>query len=432
MSETAKLEYLPLDEIARWPRNAKRHDIPALKSSIATFGFRTPLLRDERTKRLVAGHGRQEALSEMRREGAPLPVGLKENKGAWFVPVVVGMSFTSDEEAERFVLADNRVQELGGMDDDVLAGMLRDHASALDGTGYSLRDADDIIREHDRLLDTYKVPELPEGEASQDGTDADEDPDDDLQDLPPGPARSRSGEVYTLGRHRLICGDAADPDVIRRFMDGEKVGMIWTDPPYNIASDSKNFAASTSKALGRLKDAEWDKDYDPIPALDNGLSALSPDGTVYVCTSHFLAPVIWQWMSEWADHHSFCGWRKTNPSPSLTKRHWTGDMELVCYATRGKHIFNFPKSGHAPSTWDFSKVTKTGYCPTPKPVKLVMHAIAHSSRRGSTVLDMHAGAGSLLIACEKLGRVACLAEIDPLACDEIRDRWDRWQTRKKG
>jgi len=116
--------------------------------------------------------------------------------------------------------------------------------------------------------------------------------------------------------------------------------------------------------------------------------------------------------------------------PSLMKRHWTWNAELICYATRGKHTFNFPSDGHALSVWSITKINgKTGH-PTEKPVAVPEHAIIHSSKNGDIVLDLFGGSGSTLIACEKTGRKARLMELDPKYCDVIVKRWEDFTGKK--
>jgi DNA modification methylase len=207
-------------------------------------------------------------------------------------------------------------------------------------------------------------------------------------------------------------------------MYGVKADMVFTDPPYNIASDSKNFAADVSKAMKDLSESEWDKDFDIREVLDNILVSIAKNVTVYVCTSHFLASNIWAWMKEWADHYLYCVWSKPNPMPSLAKRHWTWNTELICYATRGKHTFNFPKEGHALSTWTINKKNGDTGHPTEKPVEVPAMAISHSSKENDVVLDLFGGSGSTLIACEQLNRKCYMAELDPHYCDVIIQRWE--------
>jgi DNA modification methylase len=176
--------------------------------------------------------------------------------------------------------------------------------------------------------------------------------------------------------------------------------------------------------MDKLSKSDWDMNFDIDAALNALYTCLAVDVTVYVCTSHFLASKIWEWMKAWADHDSYCVWSKPNPMPSLSKRHWTWNTELICYATRGKHVFNFPSEGHALSTWTINKKNgQTGH-PTEKPVEVPAMAISHSSNKGSIVLDCFGGSGSTLIACEQLGRKCYCCELDEHYCDVILARWE--------
>lgn len=223
-----------------------------------------------------------------------------------------------------------------------------------------------------------------------------------------------------------MCGDSTSPEDVERLMDGAKADLVFTDPPYNIASDSKNFASDCSKAMEDLSRSDWDKGFDILPALDNIVSAIAKDASVYVCTSHFLAGEIWAHMKGWADHYSYCIWSKPNPMPSLAKRHWTWNTEIICYATRGKHTFNFPNEGHALSTWTINKKNgETGH-PTEKPVAVPANAIEHSSKPGDICLDLFGGSGSTLIACEQTGRKCYMMELDPHYVDVIIQRWENF------
>jgi DNA modification methylase len=177
--------------------------------------------------------------------------------------------------------------------------------------------------------------------------------------------------------------------------------------------------------MAKLMDSEWDRNFDPLRALDAIVSVLSENATLYVCTSHHLAADIWTHMKSWASLTGWCVWSKPNPMPSLAKRHWTWNAELICYATRGKHVFNFPDEGHALSVWSFTKVSKCDLHPTMKPISIPEHAIKHSSNEGQIVGDFFGGAGSTMMACEGLGRKCFTMEISPAYCDVILDRWTK-------
>ena len=384
MAKIADVQEVSLEKLRPYERNAKKHgpgQVKKLKASIMEFGFLTPCLIDS-DYNLIAGHGRVMAAKEL---------------GIETVPCVFIEGLT-DEQRRAYILADNRLGELGEWDMELVF----DELTELDDLGFDIE------------LTGFEMPgELPE--VIEDDFDESAVPDE---------PRTKLGDIWQLGRHRLICGDSTDVNVIDRLMDGVKADMVFTDPPYNIASDSKNFAADVSKAMKDLSESEWDKDFHIREALDNILVSIAENATVYVCTSHFLASNIWAWMKEWADHYSYCVWSKPNPMPSLAKRHWTWNTELICYATRGKHTFNFPKEGHALSTWTINKKNGDTGHPTEKPVEVPAMAISHSSKEKDVVLDLFGGSGSTLIACEQLNRKCYMCELDEHYCDVIINRWE--------
>lgn len=168
--ETAGLavEYLPLSELAQWPRNPKRHDIPGLKSAMARWGFTLPVMIDETSKRLVAGHGRQEALSEIKAAGEPAPKNIHvRDDGEWMVPVIRGNAFSSEAEAEKYLIADNRFVEVGGWDPGALLEMVRDFGA--DELSLLHFDDDALSRlAEDAFVDTLGTPTRAEAKERKD------------------------------------------------------------------------------------------------------------------------------------------------------------------------------------------------------------------------------------------------------------------------
>lgn len=147
-----RIEYTPLAKVKTWPRNPRTHDEEKLDASIDKFGFVAPLMLDEDSQQLVAGHGRLEALLRRKEAGKPAPQGITEKAGDWLVPIVRGVRFRDEAEAEAYLLADNRLNEKGGWDTEVLAGMLKelsaiDDKDLLSSIGYTPADAKAILRE---------------------------------------------------------------------------------------------------------------------------------------------------------------------------------------------------------------------------------------------------------------------------------------------
>ena len=376
-----KIEYLPVTALKPYERNARKHrdmDVDAIVKSIEEFGFDDPIGIWSADNLIVEGHGRLMAAKKLGMKTVPC----------------IRLDHLTDEQRRAYALAHNKTAENSEWDFDILPEELESIVD-IDMSQFGF----DINLDEEQEIVEDEVPEVPEE------------------------PRTKLGDIYQLGQHRLICGDSTEPAVIDRLMDGVKADCVFTDPPYNIASDSKNFASDVSKAMKDLSESEWDKNFDINEVLNNIYTVLAENVTVYICTSHFLASDIWAWMKQWADHYSYCVWSKPNPMPSLAKRHWTWNTELICYATRGKHTFNFPKEGHALSTWTINKRNGDTGHPTEKPVEVPAMGISHSSKENDVVLDPFGGSGSTLIACEQLNRKCYMAEISPEYCDVILQRY---------
>lgn len=145
--EGARIEYVRLDEVARWPRNAKKHDKPGIRASLVRFGWIDAIIEDARSKRLVAGHGRLEVALDMHAEGAEVPRGVRVDPkdGMWLIPVLRGLAFENDHEAEAYLLASNRLVEVGGYDETMLREILADHRTDLAGTGFSVDEVSTML-----------------------------------------------------------------------------------------------------------------------------------------------------------------------------------------------------------------------------------------------------------------------------------------------
>lgn len=385
------VENIEINKLIPYARNPRKNEgaVAKVAASIQEFGFRNPILV-EPNMTIIAGHTRYLAAQK---------IGLSE------VPVIIVDGLTK-AQIKAFRIADNRVAQEAEWDNELLGLELQDLQELdfdLNLTGFN----------PDELEQMLHVEQL--------------DPQADEDDVPEAPTepKTKKGDVWILGSHRLMCGDSAIITDIDKLMDGQKANMIFTDPPYNLASENDLVASTVSKSIKQLKESKWDKDFNIDEVLNALFNFMQDTVTVYICSSHHLAPNIWIWMKEWASHYSWCVWSKPNPMPSLMKRHWTWNAELICYATRGKHIFNFPKEGHALSIWEFTK-EENDLHPTQKPVKIPEHAILHSSKTNQLILDLFGGSGSTLIACEKNNRKCHMMEINPRFCDVIIERWQKY------
>jgi DNA modification methylase len=388
-----QVEYRPLADLIPYARNSRTHSdeqVAQIAASIKEFGFTNPALVDDEGG-IIAGHGRVKAAHLLGLETVP----------------TIKLGHLSPTQRKAYVIADNRLALNAGWD----TSMLSLELAELKSEDFSL----DLLGFDDDELEKLLNPETVPGEGL---TDPDAVPTD-------VETRCKPGDLWTLGGHRLLCGDSTNVQHVERLMGGEKADMVFTDPPYNHASDDKGVAASVSKAHADLMASDWDKNFSFLDVAGSIETALAKNATVYVCTSWHLAGQIWEWMSKRSSYSGYCVWHKPNPMPSLMKRHWTWASELVCYATFGKHTFNFPDEGHASNVWTIAKKSD-GTHPTQKPIELVEHALSHSSKSGQSVLDLFLGSGSTLIACEKTGRRCFGMEIDPKYCDVVLTRWEQF------
>lgn len=385
-------QFVDVKHLTPHPKNRNKHSpaqIERLAQILDYQGWRHPIVVSRLSGFIVAGHGRWEAAKHLGLEQVPVDY----------------QEFPSEEAEYAFLVSDNAIALWAELD---LAGINADVPEL--GPDFDI----DLLGLKDFTLDPSE-----RGGAG--------DPDDVPE--PPKEAKTKRGELWQLGAHRLLIDDCTVKANVERLMAGEKADMVFTDPPYNVASETTCFDAGSetrTKSMGKLKVAAWDVDFDPVSVFSSFELLMADDSTLYWCTSHHLAPAIWAWAKGWAKHSSYCVWSKPNPMPSLSKRHWTWNTELICYATKGKHVFNFPDGTHAPSTWEIMKSPKCDLHPTMKPIAVSEHAIAHSSTPGHLVADLFLGSGSTLIACEKTCRKCYGMEIEPLYGDVILTRWAKF------
>jgi DNA modification methylase len=393
------IEEVRIDEISNHPTNPKIHpdnQIRLLQKSIKRFGYTAPVILSADGV-ILAGHARVKAAIELGQDTVPC----------------IRTKLTGDE-ADAYLLADNRLSDIAPYDRDILAELLSDLPKDLaEITGFDQVQVDALLSGED-IPDIDKFISDSQPEESREEVDAE--PQIDRAAELNEKWQVKTGDLWQLGDHRLICGDCTDPAVVERVMMGEKADLIFTDPPYNCGDEMSDsfYANCDSPAMKALTKAKWDEGFDPLKFL-SVLSQYKPEnGTVYICTSHQLADNYWRWATkEKASHSSYVVWCKPNPMPSMAMRHYTWATELIIYATFGKHIFNFDKGHHCLNWWEIAKNSANKMHPTQKPVEVPKHAIEYSSAPGGIVLDFFLGSGTTLIACENTGRKCRGIEISP-------------------
>ena len=395
MAKIADVQEVSLEKLRPYERNAKKHgagQIEKLKASIIEFGFLTPCLIDSEYN-LIAGHGRVMAAKEL---------------GIETVPCVFIEGLT-EEQRRAYVLADNRLGELGEWDMELVFDELKE----LDDLGFDIE------------LTGFEMPEeIPE--VIEDNFDEDAIPDE---------PRTKLGDLWQLGDHRLICGDSTDVTVIDRLMDGEKAKLLLTDPPYNVDYSAKNKALNAVEGGNRIeKDIENDLMSDEqfeqflYGAFYNADGVMESGAAFYIWHAdkravHFINAIN---KCEW-NLKQILVWVKNNIILGMQDYQYRHEPCLYGWKN-GAHYFVNDRTQQTVINED--KPVKNNMHPTMKPVNLMARLIQNSSREGESVLDLFGGSGSTLIACEQLNRKCFMCELDPHYCDVIINRWETFTGRE--
>ncbi|RIK72921.1 MAG: chromosome partitioning protein ParB [Planctomycetota bacterium] len=425
-----KVELRNVSDIRPYDKNPRINDaaVDAVAKSIREFGFRQPIVVDSDGV-IICGHTRWKAAQKLSLEK---------------VPVHVATDLTR-EQIKAYRIADNQTASLAEWNYDLLPIELGELQAANYDLGLLGFDQDELAK----LLD----PGVADGLCDPDDVPA-----------PPDEAETRPGDLWVLGNHRLLCGDSSKADDVDRLLDGQPIHLVNTDPPYNVKVEPRSnnaIAAGLSSFQGtthhqgldvarhpgkakptqkklRPKDRPLANDFVSEEAFDKLLDAwfgniarvLLPGRALYCwggyanCANY--PPVLKRhglYFSQaiiWVKEH-----------PVLTRKDFMGNHEwcFYCWREGAAHVFLGPNN--AVDVWSVKKVNPQSMVHlTEKPVELAVRAMQYSSRPGENVLDLFGGSGSTLIAAEQTGRKAFLMELDPLYCDVIVQRYERFTGRK--
>lgn len=424
MTNPRRVEYMPLATIAKAPRNPKQHDEAGIRRSVDRFGVAELPLLDERTGRLVAGHERLDDLTARHTAGEDPPDGVVvAADGTWTVPVVRGWSSRSDVEAEAYLLASNRLTINGGWDDDGVNEILADLARV----------------DPDLALATgWGEDEL---EALLAGSDADgvgplgSDP--GPMPPPPDPVTTL-GDLWLLGAHRLLCGDATDMAAVEAMLAGDRADCMWTDPPYGVAIVGGSHALSPAERLARGgKTIQNDASADDLPNLLAGAwavatAALRPGAPVYIAHPDSYRAIFEQAMRDagWLFRQNLI-WVKDVLVLGRSDYHYR--HEPILYGFTGGGDGRLGRGGerwygdNAQTTvFEVPKPSRSEVHPTMKPVELITRMLTNSCPPGGLVYEPFGGSGSTLVAAHQLGMRAAVVELDPRYCDVICRRFQEY------
>ena len=383
MNIAKRYELVPLARIVPYARNARTHSkeqVAQIRASFREFGVLSPCLVDEQYNLLV-GHGRLKAAQE-------------ENLNEINCVIVEGLT---DAQKRAYILADNRLALNAGWDDEMLTVELSDlQANAFDLSLLGFSDA-----EMNKLMG-----------GMDNAKDDDFDVDAELQK----PTLTKSGDLWLLGNHRLVCGDSTKPETYSLLMDGKAANLVVTDPPYNVNYESSAGKIKNDHMAG---DAFYQFLLDAFTQMEK---VMAQDASIYVFHADTEGLNFRKAFTEAGFYLSgTCIWKKQSLVLGRSPYQWQHEPVLFGWKKSGKHAWF---SDRKQSTiWEFDKPRKNGEHPTMKPIPLLAYPIVNSSMTGCVVLDPFGGSGSTLIACEQTGRICRMAELDEKFCDVIVQRF---------
>jgi DNA modification methylase len=385
------VQMLPTSSLKPYERNARVIPSEAVRKvakSLTEFGWRQPIVVDAQ-RIVICGHTRLLAAQQM---------------GFDRVPVHIAENLTA-EQVKAYRLMDNRSHEEASWDDNILKSELVDLSGFeidLELTGFGLDEISSILdatEPTDGLVDEDDVPRLPVDPVS------------------------KPGDLWILGPHRLLCGDATDHAHIERLMDGEVADMVFTDPPYNVDYKQKRKGDKTggrgikNDALG-LQFEDFLRD-----ACTNILNSCR--GAVYIAMSSSELHTLKRAFTDAGGHWStFVIWAKQ--TFTLGRSDYQRQYEPILYGWREGGTHHWCGTRNEGDVWFINKPFRNELHPTQKPVEVVQRAIRNSSQRGNLILDPFAGSGTTMLACERTGRHARLLELDPAYADVIVNRYEQF------
>ena len=385
------IEYINTGELQGYEANTRTHSpeqVEQLANSITEFGFTNPVLIDGE-RQIIAGHGRLAAAKKLSMDQIPCIV----------------LDHLTEDQRRAYVIADNKLALNAGWDEDLLKIELNALGSLgfdLTIIGFNAEELDDLVIEED--IDSFLTDE------------------DDVPEVPVDPI-SKLGDIWLLGKHRLMCGDSTSQSDVDLLMDLNQADMVFTDPPWNV-----NYGASAHpdyKERTILNDFMGTEDFKNF--MDQTFQQMASHSKKGAPTYVVMSAQEWGNMMltlAMNEYHwsSTIIWNKS--SLVLSRKDYHTQYEPIWYGWLSGEARLCPLEDRKQSdVWNFDKPSKSELHPTTKPVELVERAINNSSKKNNYVLDLFGGSGSTLIACEKTSRKNMSMELDPKYCDVIVQRW---------
>ena len=386
MKTTTQMELVPTDKLIPYVNNARTHSaeqVNKLRASLREFGFINPVIVDKDLN-VIAGHGRILAAKEEKIPEVPC----------------VYVDYLTEAQKKAYILADNRMAMDAGWDEELLRVEIEAlQAGAFDVslTGFDEKEISDLFKDSD-------------------GTGA-EDDDFDLSAALEQAAFVEQGDVWTVGRHRLMCGDATITEDVQKLMDGKKANLILTDPPYGVSFQS---ADGLSIQNDSIKGEEFYQFL--LAAMQNMVSVLEPGGAAYVFHADTEGLNFRRAFVDAGLHLAGCCiWVKNSLVLGRSDYQWQHEPVLYGFLKNGKHSWYSDRK--QTTIWNFDKPKRNKNHPTSKPLDLLAYPIGNSTQANAIVLDTFGGSGSTLMACEQTNRICYTMELDPKYASVILRRY---------
>lgn len=380
---TQEMKQVEVSKLVPYANNSRTHSkeqIKKLQSSLREFGFVNPILID-RKYNIIAGHGRLLAAKE---------------DGLETVPCVF-VDHLTEAQKKAYIIADNRLAEDAGWDKDLLAielESLQELDFDIDLLGFDAAELNTLLNSAD---------------------DVKED-DFDVEEELKKPLLSKQGDLWILGRHRLLCGDSTKLESYEKLMDNKKANLIVTDPPYNVKYEG---TAGKIQNDNLSSDAFFNFLFDSFRNMEK---VIADDGSIYVFHADTEGLNFRKAFSDAGFYLSgTCIWKKQSLVLGRSPYQWQHEPILFGWKKKGKHQWYSDRK--QTTIWEFDRPSKNADHPTMKPVALVAYPIGNSSLTNSIVLDPFGGSGSTLIACEQMDRICFTIELDEKYCDVIVKRY---------
>lgn len=372
---TTQMEMVSINKLIPYVNNARTHSaeqVNKLRSSLREFGFVNPVIVDK-DYGIIAGHGRVLAAKE---------------EGIDEVPCVL-VDYLTEAQKKAYIIADNRFAQDSGWDEE----LLRIEIESLQGEDF---DISLTGFETDEIADLFK-----------EGNDKEvQDDDYDLSAALEKAAFVEKGDVWTVGRHRLMCGDATSADDVSKLMDGRKANLVLTDPPYGVSFQSSDGLSIQNDSI---KGEEFYQFL--LSAMQNMASVLENGSAAYVFHADTEGLNFRKAFVDAGFHLAGCCiWVKNFLVLGRSDYQWQHEPVLYGFLQNGKHPWYSDRK--QTTIWNFDKPKRNKNHPTSKPLDLLAYPISNSTQANAIVIDTFGGSGSTLMACEQSNRICCTMELD--------------------